>query len=128
MTVELPQLPDITDKVLDQWEESARADHAADQVWSCHPLAILAVIEELRDHRSQRVTGHPLPHGDDQLPLPDWEHMKQCCPSCGHIVTILKRVCFGPDPHNEYRCTRFGCAWRGRTPVWAVPKGDPDGG
>lgn len=37
---------------------------------------------------------------------------KHACPRCGCMAVITKRVCFGADPHNEYRCTE--CRWSGR--------------
>lgn len=38
----------INANVLDQWEESARADLAANRPWSCHPSTLLAVLPFLR--------------------------------------------------------------------------------
>lgn len=46
-------LPTITDAILDQWEASARVDAATEKSWSAHPLAILAVIRDLRDVRGR---------------------------------------------------------------------------
>jgi hypothetical protein len=46
-------LPVITDAVLDQWEASATADAEAGKTWSVNPLAILAVVKELRRSRAQ---------------------------------------------------------------------------
>jgi len=45
-------LPTITDDVLDQWEASALKDHDAGHSWSVNPLAVLAIVKELRQHRA----------------------------------------------------------------------------
>ena len=39
---------------------------------------------------------------------------EEVCPKCGTQVKEWSRVCFGLDPHVEYRC--FNCLWRGRDP------------
>lgn len=41
-------------------------------------------------------------------------NISRFCPDCWHKVVIAKRVCFGADPHNMYRCTE--CRWSGRNP------------
>lgn len=46
--------------------------------------------------------------------------LRKACPECDAEVTIWKRVCFGPDAHNEYAC--FACGWRGRKPVAMLVK------
>lgn len=48
------------------------------------------------------------------------------CPDCAAEVAIWKRVCFGPDPHNEYRCSTYLCGWSGRRPSYNLP--DAEGG
>jgi hypothetical protein len=37
-------------------------------------------------------------------PRPVIEKFKRSCPECGGEAVIYKRVCFGADPHNMYRC------------------------
>jgi hypothetical protein len=53
-----PRVPTITDAVLDQWEQSARKDHEAGRTWSVHPLAILAVVAEMKEHRRLLLAEH----------------------------------------------------------------------
>lgn len=48
----MAQLPEITAAVLDQWMASAIADEKAGRSWSTNPLAIMAVIAELRVYRA----------------------------------------------------------------------------
>jgi hypothetical protein len=53
-------MPEITDAVLDQWWESALVDEAEGRPWSVSPLAVMAVITELRELRQQEVFhAHP---------------------------------------------------------------------
>lgn len=49
----MADLPVITDAVLDQWEIAARADSEDEQPFSLHPLAVLAVIAEVRTSRAR---------------------------------------------------------------------------
>jgi len=46
------RLPEITDAVLDQWEASAAIDEEDGRTWSVHPLAVLAIVAEVRRLRS----------------------------------------------------------------------------
>lgn len=64
MTGQRPgETPEITSAVLDQWAESAQADAEAGRAWSVNPLAILAVVQELR-----AVRGAPLRRGQQSRP------------------------------------------------------------
>lgn len=45
-------LPAITDTVLDQWERSAAEDAANGRPWTVDPLAVLAVVKQLRQYRA----------------------------------------------------------------------------
>lgn len=45
--------PTITDEVLTQWYEAALLDLDRGKYWETHPLAIIAVITELRERRRE---------------------------------------------------------------------------
>lgn len=44
-----PPLPELMPGVLSQWRESALADLDAEQSWSTHPVAILALLNTIED-------------------------------------------------------------------------------
>lgn len=45
---------------------------------------------------------------------PKYWGIVRLCPKCDEPVHVSKRICFGSDPHNQYRCKN--CNWRGRSP------------
>lgn len=56
--------PEITDVVLDQWEDSANQDRAAGRLWSVNPVAVLAVVAEVRRLRETlAMANHAVEHG-----------------------------------------------------------------
>ena len=63
--------PDITEAVLDQWQQSAEADLATDRPWSCHPAAILEVVAELRRHRRANLVQAVLANADQNI-IREW--------------------------------------------------------
>ena len=75
------QLPEITNDILDQWEASADQDASMGLPWSVNPLAILAVVKEMRTLRSLLVIvegHHVLTHQEPLADLfqPNWKGQK----------------------------------------------------